>query len=174
MRTLALVSIAILVMLLGATVMAQEGDNLGSGDATETAEPTDGGTNIEKDPVGKKTPETEATDDDTATTQPAAPSSPFGDWKMIALIVGAFVVMYILMGRSRRKQAKKREEMLGNLKKGDKVTTIGGIIGTAIEVREDEVTMKVDETSGGKMKIARWAIRGVGDEAKKEKPEGRK
>ena len=59
--------------------------------------------------------------------------------------------------------------MLNELKKGDKITTIGGIVGTVIEVRDDEVTVKVDETNNIRMKFARWAIRGVGATAKSEK-----
>ena len=60
--------------------------------------------------------------------------------------------------------------MLSSLKKGDKITSIGGIVGTVIEVRDDEVTVKVDETGNVRMKFARWAIRGVGDAARAEDP----
>jgi preprotein translocase subunit YajC len=89
---------------------------------------------------------------------------------MWIVLFGAFILMYFWMGRSRRKQESKRREMLESLKKGDKVTSIGGIVGTVIEVREDEVMVKVDETNNVRMRFARWAIRGVGEEAKTEKP----
>jgi len=82
------------------------------------------------------------------------------------LMLGAFVLLYLVMGRSRRKQEAKRKEMLASLKKGDKVTSIGGIVGTIIEIKEDEVTVKVDESNNVRMKFARWAIRGVGEESK--------
>jgi preprotein translocase subunit YajC len=86
-------------------------------------------------------------------------------------MVGGFILLYVWMGRSRRKQESKRKEMLAALKKGDKVTSIGGIVGTVIEVREDEITVKVDETNNVRMKFARWAIRGVGEAAKTQGPE---
>ena len=88
----------------------------------------------------------------------------------LLLIVGAFFLMYIWMGRGKRKEQQRRREMLSALKKGDKITTIGGAVGTVMEVREDEVTVKVDESGNVRMRFARWAIRGVGDLAKAENP----
>ena len=90
---------------------------------------------------------------------------------MLFIMIGVFVLMYFLMSRGKRKQEKKRKSMLSELKKGDKITTIGGVVGTVIEVKEDEVTVKVDETNNIRMKFARWAIRGVGATAKTEKSE---
>jgi len=102
------------------------------------------------------------------------PTSPFGGWTLPLLLIGVFVLMYVFMGRSRRKQESQRREMLANLKKGDKVTTIGGIVGTVTDVREDEVTVKIDESNNTRVRLARWSVRGVGDEAKQEKPDQRK
>jgi len=93
----------------------------------------------------------------------------FGGMTPFFIIIGVFLLMYIFMGSSRRKQAAKRREMLANVKKGDKVTTIGGICGSVADVREDEIILKVDENS--RIHVARWAVRGVGEEAKAEKPE---
>ncbi len=97
--------------------------------------------------------------------------SPFGSMKLMIIMVGGFFLLYIWMGRSRRKQKRQRQEMLTSLKKGDKITSIGGIVGTVIEVRDDEVTVKVDETGNVRMKFARWAIRGVGEVGKAENPD---
>jgi preprotein translocase subunit YajC len=88
-----------------------------------------------------------------------------GQWFMIILL-GGFVLLYVWMGRGRRKQEAKRKEMLAALKKGDKVVTIGGIMGTIMSSGQDELTVKVDETSNVRMKFARWAVRGVGEEGK--------
>ena len=96
------------------------------------------------------------------------------DWKFPLLMIGVFVLLYFWMGRSRRKTEAKRRDMLAALKKGDKVTSVGGIVGTVIEVREDELVVKVDETNNVRMRFARWAVRGVGDQAKTEPPEDRK
>jgi preprotein translocase subunit YajC len=59
--------------------------------------------------------------------------------------------------------------MLPNVKKGDKITTIGGIVGTIVEMREKDVTVKIDESANTRVKFARWAIRGVGAPDEEEK-----
>ncbi|HUT02196.1 MAG TPA: preprotein translocase subunit YajC [Phycisphaerae bacterium] len=92
----------------------------------------------------------------------------FGGMWFYVVLLGGFVLLYFWMGRGRRKQEAKRKEMLTTLKKGDKVVTIGGIMGTVIETRPEEVTVKVDETNNVRMKFARWSIRGVGEAGKKE------
>ena len=102
------------------------------------------------------------------------PRGMFDSMTLMIVMLGGFFLLYIWMGRSRRKQRRQRQEMLTALKKGDKITSIGGIVGTVIEVRDDEVTVKVDETGNVRMKFARWAIRGVGEGAKTEGPEERK
>ena len=94
------------------------------------------------------------------------------DPTFLLIIGGVFVVMMVLSSRGRKKQETKRREMLATLQKGDKVTSIGGICGTVIETKEDEVIVKVDETNNIRMRFAVWAIRGVGETAKAEKQEG--
>jgi preprotein translocase subunit YajC len=84
------------------------------------------------------------------------------------VLLGGFVLLYFWMGRSRRKQEAKRKEMLGNLKKNDRIVTIGGIIGTVVEAKPDEITIKVDESSNVRMKFARWAVRGPASESAQE------
>jgi preprotein translocase subunit YajC len=90
---------------------------------------------------------------------------------MLLVLALAMVALFWWSGRTRRKQESKRREMLSCLKKGDKVTTIGGIVGTLMEVREDEVVLKIDENSNTRIHMARWAVRGVGEEARKQAPE---
>ena len=79
------------------------------------------------------------------------------------------VGMFWWSSRSRRRQEAKRKEMVAALKKGDKVTSVGGVIGTIIEVRPDEITVKVDENNNVRMRFAKWAIRGTGDASRVEK-----
>ena len=90
----------------------------------------------------------------------------------IVILIGGLILMMVLSSRSKRKQETQRRQMLSSLKKGDKITTIGGIVGTVVELREDEVTVKVDDST--RMKFARWAVRGVGEEAKTQSPEERR
>jgi len=93
--------------------------------------------------------------------------NPLFSWHIL-LLIGAMMLMFLFMGRGRRKTEAKRRTMLAALKKGDKVTSIGGIVGTIIEIREDEIAVKVDEGNNIRMRFARWAIRGVGEKAKDE------
>jgi preprotein translocase subunit YajC len=82
------------------------------------------------------------------------------------LMVLLLLVMFVFMNQSKRKQEKQRRDMLGALKKGDRIQTIGGILGTVLEVRESEVVLKVDESSNTKMRFARSAIHQVLEEEK--------
>ncbi len=70
------------------------------------------------------------------------------------------VVFYFLMIRPQRKKDKKVKDMLANLKVGDRITTIGGIHGTIMGIKDETVTVGVgaDKT---KLVFARWAIRSV-------------
>jgi preprotein translocase subunit YajC len=78
------------------------------------------------------------------------------------------VVFYLFMFRSKNTEKKKREGMLAALKKGDRVQTIGGIIGNVVEVRDGEVLVKVDESNNVKMRFIRSAIHRVVEEEKTE------
>jgi preprotein translocase subunit YajC len=94
----------------------------------------------------------------------------FGNMWLLWLMLGGFFLLYIWMGRGKRKQQQQRQQMLSGLKKGDKVTSIGGIVGTVMEVRDDEIMVKVDESANVRMRFAKWAVRGVGEIAKAENP----
>jgi len=84
----------------------------------------------------------------------------------IFLMVILLLVFYIFMIRSKKKQEQQRQEMLNSLKKGDRIQTIGGILGTVVEARENEVLVKVDESSNTKIRFARSAIHRVTEEDK--------
>ena len=92
----------------------------------------------------------------TAPGKPAPPGvNTFVQYFPFLLIIG---VMVYLMFKSKSKEDRTRKEMMANLKKGDEVQTIGGIIGKVIEVRDDRVQVKVDESSNTKMWFRRSAI----------------
>lgn len=96
------------------------------------------------------------------TTQPgqgAPPPSPFGSFLMPLLLMG--LIFYFLLIRPQSKDKKKRAVMLAALKKNDRVVTIGGIVGTVLSVKDDEVTLKVDESSNTKITFLRSAIQTV-------------
>jgi preprotein translocase subunit YajC len=86
---------------------------------------------------------------------------------MFPVIIVFMVVMYLTMIMPKRKQDKTRQQMLTNMKRGDEVQTIGGIVGKVVEAREDRVLVKVDETSNTKIWFLRSAVaRVTAEEAK--------
>lgn len=102
------------------------------------------------------------------TSAPAAGPAEKPQSYMLYLMFGAIILLWFWSSRGKKKEAKRRRDMLGQLKKGDKITTIGGIIGTVVEVRDDEVMVKTDESGNVRTKFARWAIRQVGQDGKSE------
>ena len=106
-----------------------------------------------------------------ASTQGQKEPPPFLSSPMMPLILG-IVVLYFFVFRSKRGKDKQRTDMLSQLKRGDKIQTIGGILGTVIEAKETEVIVKVDETSNTKMRFTRSAIHRVVEE-EKEKAEAK-
>ena len=148
----------------------------------QTTQPA-GGTGPKLDPVkiedaggggeGVTAPKSpESPESPPASTQPLPrrkkDDSLFGQWGFMIIIIGGMLLMLFWSSRSRKKQENKQKAMLAALKKGDKIVTIGGIVGTVIEVRPDEVTIKVDETNNVRMKFLRSAVRSVGDKAKQD------
>lgn len=101
------------------------------------------------------------------TTQPGAtphgtPPSGMELFLRTGLPIIAIVILWIwFMSRTRRKEQQKFEQMLSSLKRNDRVHTIGGILGTVVEVRGNEVILKVDEANNVKMHFSRGAIKEV-------------
>lgn len=71
-----------------------------------------------------------------------------------------FVVFYFALIRPQKKKEKQAKEMLAALKVGDRVSTIGGIYGTIVNIKDDVMTLAVG-TDNVKLVFARWAIRQV-------------
>ncbi len=77
----------------------------------------------------------------------------------IAPLVVIFAIFYFLMIRPQQKQQKKQKEMLAGIRKGDKVVTRGGMIGTVYGVVDNVVTFEVAENV--KIKFSRDAVAGI-------------
>ena len=86
---------------------------------------------------------------------PTRPGSPY---MSLILMIAVFVVMYFLLLRGPRKQQQQQKQMVQSLKKNDRVRTIGGIYGTVMDVKGDEVVLKVDEATNTKIHISTSAI----------------
>ena len=106
-----------------------------------------------------------------ASGDPSAPSGLFGGGLTSFFpIIAIFAIFYFVMIGPERKNRKKREAMLGALKKGDKVMTNGGMYATVAAVQEDKVTLQIAD--GVRVRYSLAAIQTVEtDEAKDDKAE---
>jgi preprotein translocase subunit YajC len=78
----------------------------------------------------------------------------------LALPILFFVVLYFLMIAPNQKKQKKWQEMLSQLKSGDRVTTNGGIRGTVLTVKDDIVILRI-QPDGVKLEFVKSAIAAV-------------
>ena len=68
-----------------------------------------------------------------------------GNWSFLIMIVLLFVVMWLFMIRPQQKKQKEMEKFRNELKKGDKVVTIGGIYGTVNEIADKTVDIEISK-----------------------------
>jgi preprotein translocase subunit YajC len=94
----------------------------------------------------------------------AAPANPFGGMIWIFLLV--IILMFVMTSMTGRKQEKQRKAMLTSVKRNDRVQTVGGIIGTVIELTEHEMVLRVDESSNTRIRFARSALQQLLRESK--------
>ena len=96
---------------------------------------------------------------------------------MIIMIVLMFAIMYFLMIRPENKRKKKAQEMRDGLKKGDTVTTIGGIVGKIVHVNKDTIVIETSDDRV-RMELTKWAASSVGvqtgEQPEEPKKEGKK
>ncbi len=94
-----------------------------------------------------------------------------GLFGLLLPMVLIFVLFYFMIILPQRKRQKAVDEMLNNLKMGDRVVTNGGIYGSIVSLREDKrtVQLKISENPVVRIEIARNSITGLqegGEEAK--------
>lgn len=87
-----------------------------------------------------------------------AKADPTAGFMSLLPLVLIFVLFYVLFIVPQRKQQKKHEELLKNLKKGDEVVTSGGILGTVTGVNEKENTVYIKVAENLKIEVQRSAI----------------
>ena len=119
-----------------------------AGPSSITGEPVEGGDTSE-------TTTTTASDPNAPGVRPRG--SGFGTYNLIFLGL-MFVLMYMILFRGPRKKQQQHKQMVQALAKNDKVRTIGGIIGTVVDIKDDEITLKVDESNNTKIKVLPSAI----------------
>jgi preprotein translocase subunit YajC len=75
-------------------------------------------------------------------------------------LVAIFAIFYVMLIMPQQKRQKKWQQMLSELKNGDKVVTSGGIRGTVISVRDDAVQLRVPPDNL-RIEVARSAVTGL-------------
>ena len=92
----------------------------------------------------------------------AAANNGGGAWSIIlmvlvyALVIGA---LWFFMMRPQSKKRKKEEKMRKNLQVGDDITTIGGIMGKVISIKEETDSLVIETgVDGSKVRVKRWAV----------------
>lgn len=90
----------------------------------------------------------------------AAPG-PGGGSFLLFLLPVLLIFMLFMSSRAQKKERRKTQDMLGSLRRGDRVQTVGGVIGRIAEIRDSEVVLKVDEQAGIKMRFAKSAVQKV-------------
>ncbi|QAA76818.1 MAG: Protein translocase subunit YajC [Candidatus Bipolaricaulis sibiricus] len=74
---------------------------------------------------------------------------------LVVMLVAFAAIFYFLLIRPQRRRQKEHRDLLGSLKRGDRVITAGGIFGTIEEISEDSVTLTVEE---GKLRLSKGSI----------------
>ena len=77
-------------------------------------------------------------------------------------IILIFVLMWLVLIRPQNKKRKQEDAMRQSAQIGDEITTIGGIVGRIVGIKEDNQTLVIETgTDRAKMRIKRWAIGSV-------------
>jgi preprotein translocase subunit YajC len=92
----------------------------------------------------------------------ATEASPYGGngWVTIAMLVLMLAVFYFFLYRPQKKQEKQINDMRNSLEVGDEITTIGGIIGKVISIKEETVMIETGNEKN-KIRILRSAIKSI-------------
>jgi preprotein translocase subunit YajC len=99
----------------------------------------------------------------------AQQSDPYAAIRFIVMIAGILIMGYFMLIRPQKQKEQEMKNLVQNLKENDRVVTIGGIHGVVTNVQRDaeRVTIRVDESTGAKLRVNLSAISRVltGDES---------
>jgi len=76
------------------------------------------------------------------------------------LMIVAIIAMFFFMSRSQKKQQRQVDDMRNNLQVGDEITTIGGIIGKIVSIKDETLVLETSR-DGTKIRILKSAVRCV-------------
>ena len=93
----------------------------------------------------------------TATGAAGAAGGQQSSMSMIIMRAALFGIMYFVMIRPQKKKQKEEQNMRDSIQVGDEITTIGGIMGRVVTVKEDSLIIETG-ADRNKMKITKWAV----------------
>ena len=85
------------------------------------------------------------------------PEQAVGGGSMLIMLLVMIVVMYFMIWRPESKRKKQAEEMRSSLKKGDQITTIGGIVGKIVQVSDENIIIETSDDRV-RMELTKWAV----------------
>ena len=86
-----------------------------------------------------------------------ASAGSMGGTTMLIMMVGLFAVMYFMVIRPENKKKKEQEALRNSLHKGDKITTIGGIMGKIVDIKDDKIILEIGEDQV-RLEMQKWAV----------------
>ena len=81
----------------------------------------------------------------------------FGGPYMIIMIVLFIAIFYFMILRPENKKKKEAEALRNSLHKGDKITTIGGIMGKIVDIKDDKIVIETGEDQV-RMELQKWSV----------------
>jgi preprotein translocase subunit YajC len=100
------------------------------------------------------------------TSPPQGAGGPLSFLVQLLPMVAIFAIFYFLLIRPQQRQRRERDQMLRNLKKGDRIITSGGLIGTVMGLTAETVTLKIADSV--RVECLRSAVTGMRGDAKAE------
>ena len=91
----------------------------------------------------------------------------FGGPYFLVMLAVFGVVMYFMIIRPEKKKKKEQEDLRSSLHKGDKITTIGGIMGKIVDIKDEKIVIETSEDQV-RMELQKWAVM-TNNTAEKEK-----
>ena len=88
-------------------------------------------------------------------------------YSMIIMLVVFIGVFYFMIIRPENKKKKEAEELRNSLHKGDQITTIGGIVGKIVNIKDDKIVIETGEDQV-RMELLKWSVM-TNNTAEKEK-----
>ena len=86
-----------------------------------------------------------------------ASAGSMGGTPMLIMMVGLLAAMYFMVIRPENKKKKEQEALRSSLHRGDKITTIGGIMGKIVDIKDDKIVVESGEDQV-RLEMQKWAV----------------